>query len=242
MEPAERAARQILEIIESTYQSSHDYVPAETRAFRHLDLTFYERTSKLLTAKGFVMLGDVEDRTITNTPHGVLMPVMIRCLRSANGTVTAAIYHPRIRPIWLRVLLFVLRKTPGKVVDMETECDDGSFVVTTNAAAAAAIDVPALIETEYLPATARAQDVLQRHSVRVSAHLAARPGVQARVITTHAQMVAMQNRMNALKAAFRGEVGGITKAELDRLTTLGGASQTAAVHAEIVVEQARRAS
>ena len=240
MEPTEKAAHEILAVIEATYQATHDYQIVSPRAFRHLDLSFYDRTTTMLTSKGFRALADVEDKTITNTPGGVLMPVLIRSLISKDGTVMAALYHPRIRPLIPRALLWVLRKLPGKVVDMETEFTDGSFVVTSNAATAAAMDLPALISAEYLPITAKPLEVHQRHMARLATHLAHRPGVTARVVETHVELIASQNRMNALKAAYRGEIGGVTKEELDKLAILGK-SLTGDVHAAIVREQVRRA-
>ncbi len=241
MQPAEKAAKDILATLEATYQPTHHYVRVSPQNFRHLDLAFYDKTAKTLGDKGFRTLADVEDTTITNTPGGVLMPVMVRSMISRDGTIMASLYHPRIRTLGIRLLLWLLRKLPGKVVDMETECTDGSFVVTTNAAGAAAIDMPALIASEYLPASANAEAVRVRHAERLTAHLAARPGVTAKVIASHDDLVASQNRMNALKAAYRGQVGGITREELDRLAVFGK-SLAADVHAAIEREQFRRAS
>jgi len=240
VKPVEQAAHDILSVLEATYQPTHDYVAADAKAFRHLDIAWYDRMTHLLSGQGYRMLADVEDRTITNTPGGVLRPVLIRAMVSRDGTVMVALYHPRLKPLLIRFLLWVLRKTPGKVVDMETECSDGTFVVTSNAASAAAIDLPALISVEYLPETTSAVDVAQRHATRLAAHLAARIGVTARVVQTHEALVASQNRLNALKAVYRTEVGGITKAELDRLALIGR-SRTGDVHDSITREQLRRA-
>jgi hypothetical protein len=181
-----------------------------------------------------------EDTTIANTPGTVLLPVMVRTLLSRDGTIMASLYHPRIRTLGLRLLLWLFRRLPGKVVDMETECTDGSFVVTTNAAGAAAIDMPALIASEFLPASASAEAVRARHVERLAAHLAVRPGITARTITSHDELVASQNRMNALKAAYRGQIGGITREEFGRLA-LFGKSITADVHAAVVRKQWKRA-
>lgn len=240
MEPTQQAAHDILATIEATFVPSHDYVRVEPQQFRHLDLRFYERTMRLLNAKGFRLVADVEDRTITRAPRGVLMPVMLRTMVSRDGTVMAALYHPRLKSLWTRVLLWVLRRAPGRVIDLETECSDGSFVVTSNASAAAAFALPALISAEFLPASASVHELHASHTRRVAAHLAVRPGIVARPIATHEQLVASQNRMNALKAAYRGEVGGITREELDRLAALGAGS-VPAVHQAILDEQARRA-
>ncbi len=240
MEPVEQAARTILAVIEATYQPTHHYVIVKASSFRHLDIAYYEKATRLLTARGFRVLADVEDTTITATPGGVLMPVMIRTLLSKDGTVMAALYHPRIKPLLLRLLLWVMRKSPGKVVDMETEFSDGSFVVTSNAASAAAITLPELIAAEYLPITARVHDVHQRHTERVAAHLRQRSGITTRSIRTHDELIASQNRMNAIKAAFRGEIGAITKEELDQLAVFGK-SLTGDVHVAVAREQLKRA-
>ncbi len=240
MEPVENAARHILATIEATFQPTHHYVTVKASSYRHLDIAYYEKATRLLTARGFRVLADVEDTTITAAPGGVLMPVMIRALLSKDGTVMAALYHPRIKSLLLRFLLWVMRKSPGKVVDMETEFSDGSFVVTSNAASAAAIALPALIAAEYLPVTARVHDVHQRHTERLAAHLQQRSGVTTRSIRTHDELIASQNRMNAIKAAFRGEIGGITKDELDQLAIFGK-SMTGDVHAAIIREQLKRA-
>lgn len=239
MQPAEKAAHEILANIEATYQATHDYRTVNAKSFKHLDLGFYDRTARILENHGFRTLADVEDATITAAP-GVLMPVLIRSLLSRDGTIMASLYHPRIKGLFIRFVMWILRQTPGKVVDMETEFTDGSFVLTSNAASAAAMELPSLISGEYHPFKTTAHEIHQRHLLRVAAHLESRPGVTARTITTHDELVASQNRQNAIKAAFRGEIGGITREELERLSTFGkGLARD--VHAEIRAEQLRRA-
>lgn len=240
MTPAEDAAREILATLEATYQPTHRFVDARASDYRHLDLGFYDRTANLLTARGFRVLADVEDRTITETPGTVLSAILVRTMVSGDKTVMVALYHPHIRRFWLRALLWVLRKLPGKATDMETECSDGTFVITSNAAMASLLDSPPLISAEYLPSRTSPLDVYTRHTQRVAQHLASRPGVQARPIATHAEYLASQNRQNAIKAAYRGEIGGVTREELDRLAVFG--TQLAAdVHDAIGREQQRRA-
>lgn len=240
MHPSEKAAHEILATLEASYQPTHRYVQARAENFRHLDLGFYDRTARLLATKGFRPLADVEDKTITEAPGTVLSAILVRTMLSRDGTVMVALYHPHIRSIWLRLTLWLLRKLPAKVTDMETECSDGSFVVTSNAASAAAIENPPIIATEYLAAGAPPLEVHARHVVRLAEHLASRPGVTARVIASHDELVASQNRMNALKAAYRGELGGITREELERLSTFGkGIAHD--VHGAIVREQMKRA-
>lgn len=238
--PTQRAAQEILATIEATFQPTHRYVRAEAGNFRHLDLRFYDRTAQDLAGRGFQRLADVEDLTITETPGTVLSAILLRTMLSRDGTVMCALYHPHIRRFRLRALLWLFGKLPGKVTDMETECTDGSFVVTTNAASAAALDSPGLIVSEYQPVKTAPLEVYARHTERVAAHLAARPGVQARIIASHDEMVASQNRMNAIKAAFRGELGGVTREEIERLSMFR-TGLADAVHDAVVQERRHRA-
>lgn len=241
MQPTEKAAHDILAMLEATYQPTHRYVEVQAKDFSHLDLRFYDRTAQQLIGRGYRLLADFEDKTITETPSGVLMPVLIRSLVSRDGTVMASMYHPRIKGFFLRALLWLFRKLPAPVVDFETECSDGSFVATTNAESAAAFDSPSLIDAQYLAKKTAVEVVEKSHTARVAAHLAKRPGVSARVVSSHAELIASQNRMNAIKAAHRGELGGVTREELESLAVFG--RQTARdVHDALRQEQMRRAS
>jgi hypothetical protein len=241
MHPTEKAARDILATIEATYVPMHDYAVVDPAQFRHLDLQFYDRTAAMLCANGFRVVANVEDRTISNSPGTVLDRIMIRSLISRDGTVMASCYHPRIRNLLIRALLWLLRKLPGKVVDMETECTDGSFVLTSNALGAEVMTMPAILSVEFHPYSTGAHRILQRHTARVAEHLAQRSGVRAKVFATHDDVIASQNRLNAIKAAYRGEIGGITQAELEQLSVFG-TDLARDVHAAIRTEQLRRAS
>ncbi|MCU0647488.1 MAG: hypothetical protein MUF00_05805 [Gemmatimonadaceae bacterium] len=242
MSPESRAAHEILAMLEATYQPTHRFVPAHPRSFRHLDQRWYDRAARTLEQRGFKRLGDLEDRTITEA-GGVLSPAMIRTLRSSDGAVAVSLYHARIRSFPLRALFWVLRQLPGTIIDCETECTDGSFVVTSTApASTGALEMPALISSRFLPKGTTVESAVAQHEARITAHLAHRPGVTARRVTTSEELIAMQNRLNALKSAYRGEIGGVTRDELDRLAPAWARGVAGDVHAAIEVEQWRRAS
>ena len=239
MQPAERAARELLSSIEATYKPTHDYVEVQPYMFRHLDLSFYDATTQALSAQGFRKLCDVEDRTLAAVPGNVLMPVMIRSLVSSDGSVMASIYHPRIKPLWLRFLLWITRKSPGKVIDMETEFTDGSFVVTSNAASAAAMDLPKLINAEYFSVATPVDVLRSRHAERVHTHLREHTTIVTKRVASHSDLIAAQNRMDAIKAAYRGEIGCVSREELERLA--GRNSEFAHdVHAAVEAELRNR--
>lgn len=223
----QKTAARLLESIEATYVPTHDYVPATLDRFRHLDRRFYERVQRQLQDEGFRHLHDLEDRTLTNAP-GLLMPVMVRALASQDGSIMASAYHPKLKLLW-RVIFTLLRKNPPPVIDFETEHEDGGFTVTSNAAFASIMGLPPMIRAEYLKPGTPLPEVLARHRERLAGE--SRPAPRG-VHDTDA-LLAAQNRMNALKAAYRNQVGGITREEIDRAFPAGGAGN-AAVHRAVV--------
>jgi hypothetical protein len=218
MEPCDKAARDILADIEAAYRPSQDFVNVDPTLFRHLDLRWYDRTSRLLQSKTFEPMANVADRAAATRPGATLMPVLLRMLLSKDGTVIVTLSHARMRNPLTRLFVWLLRQSPGRVVDMETECTDGSFVVTSNAARGHVADLPPGIAAEFLRPSATVHEVSHRHAARVLAHLAARPGVVARAASTRGEAFASQHRMDALKAAHRGELNGITREMLQRLS------------------------
>jgi hypothetical protein len=240
-DPAAAAAHRIVDHLQAIYQPTHQYVPADSAAFGHLDLQWYDRTSSAFEALGFRRFGDIEDKTISNAPNTVLRPTFLRTMVSRDGTVTAALYDPRLRGVVLRVLLWMLRKLPGKVVDFETECSDGSFVATSNAMGASHITLPPMFNVGWLPMHTAPTAVYAAHTARLAAHLASRPGITPLVIDSVDAMMRSQDRQNALKAAFRGEIPGLTASELEALS-LFGKGHLPAVQSELEAEHRRRAS
>jgi hypothetical protein len=238
MDEYEKSAAQLLASIEATYVPTHQYVPADPAQFRHLDLQFYDRALAELQASGYRLAGDVEDLTISYAPHNIMKRVMIRTMLSRDGTVMAAAYDPKLKWIW-RILLTILRLKPKPVLDFETEFDDGGFFVTSNAQAAAAMQPPPLICTEYFPAGTPACILQAFHTEGVQAY-AALTGASPRTIASHAELVEAQNRMNAIKSAHRNELGGIAREELERATPQW--PETARRIHEKVVELRQRAA
>lgn len=217
----DEAANAILQNLAAIYVATHDYHTVEAEKFLHLDLRFYDSGRDFLRGEGFSFLCDVQDRTLEQAPGNILRPIFLRALVSAEGTISAAIYHARIKPLWLRLLLFVMGKSRMKVVEFETEFVDGSYVCTSNAMSASMIKLPPSIDVLYLPARTSPERVLVLHRQRVRDRQNRFPGIRPLTIGSFQDLIASQNRMNALKAAFRGEIGGITREELERLALLG---------------------
>jgi len=224
-------AEEILRRIETVYVPKHKYAIVEPREFKHLDLAYYDKVQRYLESQGFNLICNKEYLTISEAPGGMFHRVLIRVLASSDGQISATIYHPKIRSLWLRILLFVLGKRLGRVVDFESEYSDGTFICTTNAMSAGAMSLPKQISSEFLHRDTPVEKLLARHREKLETRPKA-TGVSHRLVRSYDENIAMQNRMNALKSAYRGEIGGITKEELDRISP-NHPDLTAEVHQEI---------
>jgi len=212
---ATRATEDILRHVQACYKPTHSYTSVDLREFRHVDRKFYADTQKFLESEGFVHLVDEEDQTLLSAPGNVLRRVPVRAMVSREGDVMAGFYHPRAK-FWASILLFLMRAKLGRTIDFETEYTDGSFVVTSNAESAGAMQNPPLIHTEYLPLATTVDHLLERHRLRMRVYAEINPEVRTCAVTSIAELRASQNRMNAIKAAFREEIGDITLEEIQR--------------------------
>lgn len=213
MDAYESAAARILSQIQATYVPTHNYVEVSSDEFRHLNLRFYERTLSDLAKMGFRHLTDFEDTTLTNVPGTIFPRIMIRSMLSPDGTIMAAAYDLKVKMLW-RVVLTLLRQKLKPVIDFETEYSDGTFVVTSNGEAASSMKTPPMIIAEYLPAGTPVKEVFARHLRCLEAVEAVNPSATRRSFANREEIVLAQNRMNAIKAAYRQELGGISVEEL----------------------------
>jgi len=232
-----RAAEDILRHVQACYQPTHRYVSVNLRDFRHVDQRFYAETQRFLEKEGFAHLTDEEDETLRDAPGSVLRRVPVRVMISREGHVSAGFYHPRAK-FWSSILLFLMRAKLGRTIDFETEYSDGSFIVTSNAESAAAMHSPPMVHTEYFPVATKVDYLLERHRLKMKVYGEVNPDVRPCLIRSVEEMRASQNRLNAVKAAFREEIGDVTLEELERAA--GKHVQIAAeIHGRIREIQAR---
>lgn len=218
----DQASRRSLEAITAAYQPTHDHIKVDARRYPHLDRGFYEAVTAELERRGFLQHPDVEDRSLRRLPANLLMPTFMRPMLSGDGIVMATFHHARVRPALLRLLLALLGKASLRSIEFATEFSDGSFLTTGNAIDALQMPLPPLVATEVLPRRTSAATLLDRHLARVWRHRDVRPGVHPRPVRTFEEMITSQDRRNALQAAWRGELGGMARAEIERLSLMPG--------------------
>ncbi len=214
MEGIEDAARDLRETNERLYGQPHEYREVDAQTFQHLDLGFYDRTRDALIALGCTWLADVEDVTIKGMAFD--LRTFIRMMTSPEKTVAIGLFHPKPK-WWIRLLLWVLRAKVGRTIDCETECSNGIYIVTSNAALAGKMNTPPGFDMQYFPANTDHLAVFQAHVERLQKYLAANPGVAATPLNNYEEALAMQHRMHAAKSAYRKSIGYATEEELRRM-------------------------
>lgn len=189
----------------------------EENQFRHLDLNFYQKNKTLLEQSGrFRFLGDTENTTITARHSNVILPVMIRSMVSMDGTVSAILFHLRLKSWWSRFVFRFIRNRNGKTCEFETEFSNGCFICTSNAASAGKLSMPSRILTEFHPTSTSIPALLSRHHKRLQEYSFISEAIPLR-INSQEEFIEMQHRMQIVKAQYREEIGIVTKAELDAI-------------------------
>jgi hypothetical protein len=194
----------------------------DAQSFRHLDLHFYDQARDALVAQGCIWLGDVENLSLKGTFND--FRTFIRLLVSPDHTICIGLFHPKPKFL-IRLLIWILRIKVGRTMDCESELSNGGFIVTSNGETAAKLNSPPGFDMKYFPITTDHDTLFQAHRQRLNVFLAAHPDVHGTPMRTAEEVLAMQHRMQAAKAAYRKGVGYVTEEELTRM---GADAQTAA--------------
>lgn len=117
---------------------------------------------------------------------------------------------------WLVRLLqwFGLAPRGGKVIDLESELSDGSFVVTSNTLEMdTTADIPGVHRQQFSHDTT-AETLLSQH--RTKLRELSRQGIQPLKHTTYAEIEAAQHRLQAIKSGYRATAGFVLPEDIDR--------------------------
>ncbi|HWL54878.1 MAG TPA: hypothetical protein VNQ90_20715 [Chthoniobacteraceae bacterium] len=206
-----KAAHDLEQSNQIIYAPRHEYREVDAQSFPHLDLGFYDRTRDALVAQGCTWIGDFEDLTLK--AGAIDLRTFIRILVSKDQTISIALYHPKPK-FWVRLLLWVMRCKIGRTMDCGTELPEGRYIVTDNASEAAKMTLPPGFDHQLVSVGSDYETVFQVHQQRLKDFLLANPGVQPTIMRTVKDFFAVEHRIEAIKAAYRKEIGGVTEAEL----------------------------
>jgi len=212
-----RGAQGLLATMETLYQGAHEYRATSLDNYPYIDRRFYESVTASLRQAGFAELGDVEDVTVSSTGPG--LPTAIRVMVSADGTVTAGVFHVKVAGL-LGLLLRAMRLNPVRIVDLETAIDDGRFMTTSNAPLVGNLAQPPELFAEFLPPSTSVSGLLARHQERLAEHLRGHRDSRPMPARSLVEVLRHQERLEEIKARFRKARPGMVSA--DEIARLGG--------------------
>jgi hypothetical protein len=195
--------------LESLCDTEQRYVTVDGKSFSGVDQAFYDSAQREFESHGFVFLEDME--VVASKPVKGLTRTFVRLMLSPDRTRVANIFH--VKP---GVLLRTLGAKEGRVIGVDTQMSDNSFVCTDTAESCNALNSPPDINSSHLPAASNVETVLTAHAHRVETHAVFRAGA-APVKMYHSDDVRRSMELqNRIKADYRRQVG-LSKEELERL-------------------------
>lgn len=204
------AADQIFSDLGKTYSSFHEFIPALPTDFADRDLSFYDHMAQTLCSENFVLLGDVEDRTLTQTyPQN---RTFVRILVSNSGSVKAAIFDATPKG-YLRLVAWLSGMRHMKIVELETELQNGHFIITT-LAPRTPMEKPVQIHVIHLSHRTAIRELIAAHMDHLQKQIAVQNGSKERIQRTLNDVLASQGRQLQILHEFRKGVGfGLTEKE-----------------------------
>lgn len=212
MSKEQELAQELLNTMQSIYVPQHTFQPVDAKTFRKVDQKYYQRTQTTLEKLGFHKIADIEDVTVTQVNPA--NRTFIRVFLNSDRTIVGACYHFPLS--WLVRLFQWIGLAPrgGKVIDLETELSDGSFVVTSNSLEMdTTADVPG-VHRQQFPHNTTAEILLQQHRTKLRAFI--QQGIQPLRQNNYAEIEAAQHRLQAIKSGYRTSVGFVTDEDIDR--------------------------
>jgi len=200
---------------QKVYAGPHEFRRAATQEFPDVDLAFYDQTQAWLERHGFRCLGDVEDTTASQAYPN--MRTFLRVLLSNDGTVMAACYHINLRG-WMKVLQWIgLLPRVLKVLDLETEFNDGTFLATSNSEGLDMLsEVPGHRKVQFPQATAF-DEMIEVHRSILAQWGGADSTYQPLRLSSLDDVLAAQNRSQQIASEYRQKIGYISKEEMARM-------------------------
>ena len=160
------SAQNLLDDAKATYSDRHVFERVSLNDFPHLDRQFYARATSTLESMGFRHVADLEDVTLTRVYP--LTRTLIRSLLDGEGRVMAGLFDIPL-PFWMKASQAIgLYPKGGQTLDLETELDDGTFLVTNNTKGLAnTAEIPGMRRHKY-PGPTPIADLVAAHNAELN--------------------------------------------------------------------------
>ena len=186
-EKCEDMARKILDDTRHIHTPPHTFINADLTKFADLDIETYDIRQQEYEAAGFELLGDMENKTISDMGQIV--------------TFMRVMYHPKEQTIgyFYHVGMFDLF-----IDQLGTDSEEGTFYVTTNSPFSDEDNTIQGIDLQMLPGS-EFKELLDAHLSRIDKTVTRKP------IDTIEKYIASENSLVAKKRDALQAVGWVTK-------------------------------
>jgi hypothetical protein len=194
---AYHAARKLFRESVAAWGGPHEYRQADPASFPALSEREYERVREELKDLGFRRVARLENITLSKAYPA--LRTLVDAYVGERGDVYAATYevpHPRLGQ---------------QALDFETTFGDGSFLITTNAEAAASMTSPSSIERLMLPRVEEPAKLLAAHSQRLGELRAG--GKTGEEVQSLNDVLRVQRAFSETESAYRRTIGYLTRGE-----------------------------
>lgn len=209
-----RSAKKLLDRQKELFAGKQEYVLASLSEFPWMDHSFYARSEEALRLAGFRLLGDIEPLTASRQfPE---MRTFLRILLSNTGEVSAAVYHIKARGFMGLLSIFRVVPRHMRIIELETEFVDGSFLLTNNTAGLNAFTNYKGIVVVLCEIRTPIAELLTSHYDGLRLH-ATNGGAPARRMNNLTDVLNSQERMDQIKAAQKKAQGFVTRDEFKQV-------------------------
>jgi hypothetical protein len=204
------AARSIIERNKAIFTTEpYEYRIVDAAQFPELDHDFYNRMRSALEAEGFRFLGDQENVTLSR-----LVPQMrtfVRTIASADGTTFGGAAHAKFGGA-----------ADIESVDLETELNDGLFVITSNRPGSARTPTVPGIDAHYTAEDTPPNELFRIHRERLADLFKSRPHLVAIRVDSMEKVIAAYHRMqqvvvNHMQASGYADAAGLSAASVEKV-------------------------
>ncbi len=210
---ARDSARQLLDLCKASYSQRHEFIRVDPGDFPLVDIRFYDRTQTLLEKRGFHKLDDIEDVTVTQASGGKNR-TFIRVMLHRDRNTLAGIYAMP-RPFFVKVFQAIGLISKGdNAIELESEFDDGTFLVTSNLKDLnMSSDVPGIQRQQY-PHHTTVDNLMAAHKKALDCLTGQKQPVY---LYTYQDVLELQHRMQDIENRHKQRQGYITRDDIRRV-------------------------
>ncbi len=223
------SSRKILDSVRKNFDPTKTYEHREVTFsdFPHLSKKFYNRSQNEVETLGFSFVADVENVSMTmSTPDP---RSVIRICNNPEQTINCGIYQVKPRLFW-RILMFLLGNRTTKVVEFQSELEDGTIVITTPVPDELLLpSSPQLIKNTCSPKST-ISEMLSSHKEKL-ASLA--KGINK--LDTLSKLLALEKKQIKIQGEYLKSIGWITEEYLIKLGSKEDQAKAIIEHIKIIL-------